>query len=137
MRIGKVAKSAGVNVETVRFYERRKLIQQPLKPQNGGIRSYPPETVTAIRFIRRAQELGFSLREVEELLSLQTNPACDCGDVRARASTKRREVEDKINQLITIRNALDQVIAACPGSGSTKTCSILNEMENPIISKTQ
>ena len=130
MRIGEIAKSAGVNVETVRFYERRKLIEQPLKPGNGGIRSYPPETVAAIRFIRRAQELGFSLREVEELLSLQTDPSCNCGDVRQRAEVKRCEVEDKINELKAMRSALDRVIEACPGSGSTKSCSILNEMEN-------
>ena len=69
MRIGKAAKSAGVSVETIRFYERRGLISQPSRPIDGGFRSYPSETVGRIRFIRQAQLLGFSLKETDELLS--------------------------------------------------------------------
>ena len=130
MRISDVAKAAGVGVETVRFYQRRGLIEQPPRPADGGIRSYPHETVVRIRFIRRAQELGFSLREVSELLSLRTDPDSSCADVRERAMAKRHEVDDKIGQLKAIRAALDRVIRACPKSGSTKFCSILGEMEN-------
>ena len=129
MKISDVAKAAGVGIETVRFYERRKLIDQPLKPRDGGIRSYPHETVVRIRFIRRAQELGFSLREVTELLSLRTDPACDCSDVKARAVIKHQEVEDKIGELKAIKSALERIIRACPGSGTTKACSILDELE--------
>ena len=88
MRIGKLAEKAGVGVETVRFYERRGLIDQPLKPQSYGFRSYPKELVQRIRFIRHAQTLGFTLTEIEELLALRTDPATDCSDVRDRATAK-------------------------------------------------
>ncbi len=126
--IGVVARDAGVGVETVRFYERRGLIQQPPKPQCGGFRLYPPETVHTIRFIRQAQELGFSLREIEDLLSLRAEPGSDCGDVRRRATAKLAEVEQKVAQLRSIRSALKQVIVACPGSGALDGCSILEAM---------
>jgi len=129
MKISTVAKSAGVGIETVRFYERRKLIEQPLKPRDGGIRSYPYEMVVRIKFIRRAQELGFSLKEVTELLSLQTDPESDCSDVRTRAVIKHQEVIDKIDQLKAIKSALERVIGSCTGSGSATCCSILDELE--------
>ena len=79
MTIGKVAGEAGVGVETVRFYERKGLIRKPRRPSNGGYRTYPSDAVERILFIRQAQELGFSLREIKELLSLQADPATDCG----------------------------------------------------------
>jgi MerR family copper efflux transcriptional regulator len=96
MTIGRAAQRAGVGVETIRFYERRGLIQQPARPQSGGYRLYDEDVVERIRFIRQAQELGFSLREIAELLSLRADPAADCGDVRAQAMTKREEVNRKI-----------------------------------------
>ncbi len=130
MRISQIAQSAGVGVETVRFYERKKLIEQPLKPVGGGFRAYPSEVVTQIRFIRRAQNLGFSLKEVKDLMSLRIDPRADCGEVRQRAQAKRREVIEKIEQLHRVRDALDTVINACPGRGSTRICSILGELEN-------
>jgi len=129
MKISQIAQSAGVGVETVRFYERKKLIEQPRKPISGGFRAYPSEIVTQIRFIRRAQNLGFSLKEVKDLMSLRIDPRADCGEVRLRAQTKRREVIEKIEQLHRVRDALDTVINACPGQGSTRTCSILDELE--------
>jgi len=134
MKISQIAKSAGVGVETVRFYERKKLIEQPLKPANGGFRAYPSEVVSQIRFIRRAQNLGFSLKEVKDLMSLRIDPRADCGDVRLRAQAKRQEVIEKIEQLQRVRDALDTVINACPGRGSTRSCSILGELEKGQIS---
>src|SRR3546814_10222534 len=94
--IGKAAEAAGVNVETIRFYERRGLIAQPRKPGGQGYRQYPPEIVARIRFIRKGQGLGFSLREIEDLLSLETNLRADCGDVRARAMAKIEDVNRKL-----------------------------------------
>jgi len=85
LTIGKVAKIADVGVETIRFYERKGLINQPLKPLSGGYRIYPDEAVQRIRFIRQAQEIGFSLREIEELVSLRADPSAVCADVRERA----------------------------------------------------
>ncbi len=128
LTISKVANKAGVGVETVRFYHRKGLIKQPSKPASGGFRVYPLETANRIRFIRQAQELGFSLREVKELLALRANPSSDCAEVRNQAQIKRDEVNRKIGQLKRMRTALDQLIAACPGKGGLQTCSILDAM---------
>ncbi len=129
LTIGRAAKAAGVRIATIRFYERRGLIMQPPKPESG-YRTYPPETVARIRFIRQAQEIGFSLAEIEELLSLQAQPDAACGDFRDRAQAKRTEVERKIDHLIRIRDALDDLIAACPGRGALRACSILTALSD-------
>ena len=126
--ISKAAKRAGVGVETIRFYERKGLIEQPLKPASGGFRVYPEETVARIRFIRQAQEIGFSLREIEELLSLRADPSADCSDVREQATMKLEEVNRKITQLEEIRGALEDLIAACPGRGALRACSIMESL---------
>ncbi len=130
MRISIVAKWARVGVETVRFYEREGLIAQPPKPANGGFRSYPSEIVRRIRFIRQAQGLGFSLKEIDELLSLKADPATDCGEVRSRAQAKLEEVNRKIARLNAIQSALQDLILACPGQGlAVRCCSILEALE--------
>ena len=128
MTISKAARKAGVGVEAIRFYERRGLIEQPPKPESSGFRDYPMETVQRIRFIRQAQEIGFSLREIEELLSLRADPAADCADVREQAKAKLGEVNRKIAGLEKISGALQELIAACPGSGALRTCSILEAL---------
>ena len=129
MRISTVARRAGVGVETVRFYERKGLITQPPKPIDGGFRSYPAETVDRIQLIRRAQELGFSLKEIDELLSLRADPSTDCADVRARAEVKLADVREKIARLNTIQSALQDLIGACPGQGpAARRCSILEAL---------
>ena len=128
LTISKAAKNAGVGVETIRFYERKGLIEQPLKPQYGGYRTYPIETVQRIKFVRQAQEIGFSLREIEELLSLRADPSADCSDVRERATAKLEEVDRKMEQLGRIRAALDELIQACPGRGALRNCSIMESL---------
>jgi DNA-binding transcriptional MerR regulator len=128
MTIGTVARQAGVGVETIRFYERRGFVRQPAKPPGTGQRRYAPETVQRIRFIRQAQHLGFVLREIQELLSLQANPAADCSDVRGRALVKIEEVNRRIAQLAEIRSALVRLLATCPGSGALGACSILEAL---------
>ncbi|NND00338.1 MAG: MerR family DNA-binding protein [Gammaproteobacteria bacterium] len=130
MRIGTVAKEAGVGVETIRFYERKGLIAQPPKPAEGVFRQNSPEVVVRILFIRQAQALGFSLNEIEELLHLRTEPSTDCADIRTRAEKKLLEVNRKIGQLVSIQNALQTLIHACPGQGrATECCSILGAMD--------
>ena len=129
MTIGNAAREAGVGVETIRFYERKGLIDQPPKPAFGGFRVYPDETVERIRFIRQAQELGFSLREIDDLMSLRADPAADSGDVRERATAKVKEVKRKIMELERIRAALETLIAACPGGGALRACSIMDALE--------
>jgi len=130
MTIARAAEQAGVGVETIRFYERRGLIAQPLKPRGGGYRHYDRETVERIRFIRQAQELGFSLREIDELLALKTDRQADCADVRLQAVAKRQEVERKIGQLEEIRSALDALIATCPGGGDLNACTIMEALSH-------
>lgn len=127
MRIGELANDAGVGVETVRFYETRGLITQPPRPADGGYRDYPVEMVHHIRFIRNAQQLGFSLREVKALMELEAGPEANCGDVRMRAREKLREIEDKIAGLNRMKAALVTLIDVCPGNGPTRNCSILSE----------
>ncbi len=129
MTISKAAREAGVGVETIRFYERRGLIEQPPKPRSAGYRVYPSGTIERIRFIRQAQDLGFSLREIEDLLSLRADPATDSRDVRERALAKLDEVDRKIERLDSIRKALQELIAACPGSGALRGCSIMEAIE--------
>ena len=128
MTIGEAARRADVGVETIRFYERKGLIEQPLKPLETGFRVYPEETVDRIGFIRQAQELGFSLREIDDLLSLRADPGADSADVRTRALGKLEEVDRKIGHLKDMRAALKTVIAACPGQGAVECCSILEAM---------
>lgn len=130
MTISKAARQAGVGVETIRFYERKGLISQPAKPLDGGFRDYPPLTVERIRFIRQAQELGFSLREAGELLLLRADPSTDAQNVRARATAKLAEVEDKISRLGHMREALNTLIQACPGRGALRQCTILDALAN-------
>lgn len=128
MRISEVAKAADVGVETVRFYERRGLIEQPKKPVNGGFRFYPEQVAVEIRFIRQAQELGFSLGEIEDLLSLKSEPDTDCSEIRHRALSKREDVDIKIKRLRRIRGTLTKLIDACPGEGALESCSIIDAM---------
>jgi MerR family mercuric resistance operon transcriptional regulator len=128
MTIGEAARQAGVAVETIRFYERRGLIERPPTPAGRRVRIYPAEAIKRIRFIRQAQQLGFSLREIEELLALRADPHADCSEVRVQAVAKLREVTGKIAQLREIGAALEAVIAACPGQGGLQTCSILDAL---------
>ena len=128
MTIGKAASNAGCGVETVRFYERRGLIDQPTTPANGGFRVYPEPTVERIRFIRQAQELGFSLAEIAGLLALRADPSADCAEVRDHARAKLDEVDRKIAGLEHLRSALAQIIAACPGQGALGACTIMDAL---------
>lgn len=125
LRSGELADRAAVNVETLRFYERRGLLPEPPR-RKSGYREYPPETVERIRFIKRAQELGFSLNEIKELLELKVDPYTSCADVRDRARDKIADVKQKIRDLQRVQRALTRLADACPGEGSTEGCPILN-----------
>ncbi len=127
MTIGWVAARAGVGVETVRFYERQGLIERPPRPLRG-FREYDETTVERIRFIKQAQEMGFSLREAAEFLTLRADPAADCSDVHARAQAKLADVERRIAQLERLRRALHTLLRRCPRSGPVASCSILGAM---------
>ncbi len=129
LTIGKVACQAGVGVETVRFYERQGLIAEPPR-RASGYRQFPPETPARIRFVRRAKLLGFTLKEIKELLSLRASPNSRCTDVRLRAETKFEDIQQKIRDLKKMNKALKQLIAACDGRGSDTECPILEALED-------
>lgn len=126
---GEAADRADVNVQTVRYYERRGLIPEPPRT-SGGFRQYSPDHVARIRFIKRAQELGFTLEEAGDLLSLRATPDADRADVRAVAQEKRDEIEQKIADLQRMQATLDHLIAACEGHGTTDECPILHALED-------
>jgi len=128
LTIGEAARQAGVGVETIRFYERRGLIEQPLKPRDSSFRIYSAEQLKRIKFIREAQRLGFSLKEIHELLALRADPNADCSMVQQQAVAKLGEVRAKIDQLHRIGSALEALIAVCPGCGSLEVCSILDTL---------
>jgi MerR family mercuric resistance operon transcriptional regulator len=128
MSVGQLAKKAGVNVETVRYYERIGLLPQPQRLASG-YRLYSDEDVTRLQFIRHAKELGFTLNEIRELLTLRVDAKCNCDDVRIRAEEKIRDISQKIEQLERIRDVLNQLVKACKLRKHTTDCPILEAIE--------
>ncbi len=126
-----IGKKAGVNIETIRYYERRGLIPKPSR-RESGYRQYTRETVTRIQFIKRAKELGFSLREILELLSLRLDPATTCGDVKKRAEIKIADIEEKIRILQGMKRALITLTLECKGSGPARECPILEALDTKV-----
>lgn len=127
LTIGQVAAQCGVGVETIRFYEREGLIVQPPRPESG-FRTYPPDAVRRVRFIQRSQELGFSLREIRELLSLRVDSASTCNEVRGRAEAKITGIEKKLRHLQEMKRALVKLTVACRGKGPAGECPILEAL---------
>lgn len=129
MTIGKLAKEAGVGVETVRFYERKGLIRKPPKKESG-FRTYSHEDVTRIRFIRRAQELGFTLREVKELVELQSKRKMTGSQVQKKADKKIEEIRQKISDLKKMEESLSQLSRVCgEGEQAIQECRFLDCFE--------
>jgi MerR family mercuric resistance operon transcriptional regulator len=128
LTIGQVARQAAVNIETLRYYERRGLIPEPPR-QASGYRQYDPQVVQRIRFIKRTQELGFTLKEISELLMLRADPDTTCEDVRRRAEAKIADIEEKVRTLHRIKKALAKLTAACSGRGPTGECPILEALD--------
>ena len=127
LTIGQVAKEAGVGVETIRFYERQGLIEQPPRPHEG-FRKYSPETVATLRFTRRAKELGFTLLEIAELLGLHRHEARSCAEARQRAEAKIADIEGRIAALVRMRDALGSLVDACRERGHVGECPILESL---------
>lgn len=129
LRTGELAKRAGVNVETLRFYERKGLLPVPPR-RDSGYREYPEESVTRIRFIKRAQDLGFSLDEIYELLALRVKPDTPCSEIKSRAENKIADIKQKIADLRVIERALIKLAAGCTGRGPANHCPILDNLES-------
>jgi len=121
------AKLGGVNVETIRYYERHGLVPKPPRTRSG-YRIFSEDSVKRLRFIKHAQELGFSLKEIRELLSLRVKPGGSCADVRSKTQAKIADVDEKINHLQEIRKALVQLTNTCSGLGPVNTCTILQAL---------
>lgn len=129
LAIGALAKAAKVGVETVRFYERKGLLPEPPRTASG-YRQYSPDIVSRLRFIRRAQRLGFSLHEIAELLALRVDEVAACGAVAARAHAKLSEVAGRISELRSIEAALTRLVACCEAKEPTSDCPIMEEFEH-------
>ena len=128
LTIGEVAKRSGIGLETVRFYERKGLIEEPPRT-DSGYRQYPEYVVARLRFIRRAKELGFSLKEISELFSLRVDPDTTCADVKRRTDLKILDIEQKMSTLQTMKRALTKLAASCTGRGPTSDCPILEALD--------
>ena len=110
-----------MNIETIRCYERRGLLPKPPRTQSG-YRMFSFDDVRRVRFIKRAQELGFSLKEIEELLALQREPRSTRGDVRERAEAKIADIEEKLRDLEAMKRGIERLTAACSGRGPLCGC---------------
>ena len=125
LTIGKVAAAADVNVETIRFYQRRGILAEPPK-KLGGLRYYDAAAIERVRFIKRAQTLGFSLEEVTALLALQKSNAC--AETHDAAEKKLQLVEDRIRDLERIRMTLKELIGQCGHGGKNVSCPIIESL---------
>jgi Hg(II)-responsive transcriptional regulator len=129
LSIGEVARFTGVGVETVRFYEKEDLISEPTR-RESGYRQYSHDVIPRIRFIKRSRELGFSIREIRELLSLRMDPNTTCNDFRERVEIKAAEIEEKIRDLRKIADALERLKQACESNPPTATdCPFLDALD--------
>lgn len=128
LTIGQVARSAGVGVETVRYYERSGLLEEPSR-KPSGYRQYDVMAVLRLRFIKRAKELGFTLKEIKELLSLRLEPSSSCADVKSKAAGKIAEIETKIRTLQQMKKALVKLTGACDQKAETVECPILDALD--------
>jgi MerR family mercuric resistance operon transcriptional regulator len=124
LTIGKLAKAAGVNIETIRYYQRRGLLDEPTKPM-GGHRHYSADDVERLRFIKRAQALGFTLSEVGGLLTLE---ACACKETQALAAHKLAMIEQKMAHLAAMRQVLGELVQQCDSGNDDAACPIINAL---------
>lgn len=129
LKVGEVARQAGVNPQTIHYYERRELLPKP--PRTGAnYRTYPEDAVLRVRFIKRAQDLGFTLTEIKELLSLRAAPRTRCAEVRKRAEARVRGIDTKVRTLQAMRKALTRLISECAGSRPVSECPILEALDS-------
>jgi len=131
LTIGRLAKAADVNVETIRYYQRVSLLTEPVKPYSG-FRVYPDETINRIRFIKRAQKLGFSLQDIARLLALGDG---HCDDVREQAEAKLIKIESQIKDLQAMRKTLKKLVTECNAGNENGRCPIVQSLTVNSASK--
>ncbi len=128
IRIGELAELSQVNLQTIRYYEREGLLPRPPRLPSG-YRVFSPDAVRRVRFIKRAQELGFSLKEIRELLSIRVDPRSDCSGVQKLAKAKLADIDQRIRTLQAMKRVLTRLATACPGRGPSTECPILESLE--------
>lgn len=128
LTVSQLARQAGVNLETVRYYERRSLLTPPQRSKSG-YRQYPASTVRRIEFIKRAQALGFTLAEVADLLALDTNTPRRCEAVEEEASVVVARIDQKVAELTRMRAALGRLVDACHRRQGSSECPLLEALE--------
>ncbi len=128
LTIGHLAREAGVNLETVRYYERRGLLPKPPRSASG-YRLFPSDAARRLRFIKRAQELGFSLKEIRELLSLRVSRSTTSRDIRTRAEAKIADIDAKIRSLESMKKTLRKLTNVCEGCVPVAECPILESLD--------
>src|SRR6516162_877947 len=128
LTIGEVAKQAQVGIETLRYYERTGLVASPPRSESN-YRLYPQETVRRVQFIKRAQELGFSLKEIMELLALRATPETPCADIQSLALEKISTIEEKIQTLTAMKYTLAKLVEECSRQGEITDCPILAALD--------
>ena len=126
LTIGRLARAAGVNVETIRYYQRRGLLRTPRRPP-GGVRVYPADSLEQLHFIKRAQQLGFSLRDIRELLALGSGR---CGESRRLAEAHLQSIEQRLHDLRRMRASLSRLIRRCQ-QGREPVCPIAAPLASP------
>lgn len=127
LTIGRLANAAGVNIETIRYYQKRELL--PVPPSKGAFRHYPAGMVDRIRFIKRSQELGFTLAEIADLLRLDKTR--DRKIIRNIASGKLQQIEQKLADLARMQATLQQLVTACHSSNTQQPCPIIASLASP------
>ena len=127
MKIGELARAAGVAIDTVRYYERQGLLPLPGRTASG-YRQYGHDDAARLRFVRRAKALGFTLEEIRELLGLSARREADMAGMKAAAMQKLADIDDKLAELQRMRAGLDSLIASCPGHGALEHCPILDAL---------
>lgn len=128
LTIGRLAQLGGVNLETIRYYERRGLLPKPARTA-AGYRQFPPDSARRLRFIKRAQELGFSLDEIRDLLMLGAAPRQNRSTIRARAEAKIDDINRKVAALNAMKRTLDDLVNQCERCGSSIDCPIVASLD--------
>src|SRR5215469_7472030 len=128
LTVGRLAREVGINLETVRFYERKGLLPKPPRSASG-YRLYSLDTARRLKFIKRAQQLGFSLLEIRELLALRMSPQANNAEIRRRTELKIADIESKIKTLESMREALQKLARSCSQCAPDSKCPILESLD--------
>ena len=126
MMIGEIARRSGIGIETIRYYEREGLLQEPVR-RPSGYRLFEESTVERLDYIKRAKELGFTLAEIRELLELSYSTNSHCVHIRARAEAKITDIEDKIRSLQRMKRSLGKIVQRCRCDNSAKRCPLVHK----------